>query len=45
MPMTTNTKTFLAEAAPAAPASYGDSPVCAERRTADADALAGRHAR
>jgi len=45
MLISTNTKQFLAEAATAAPALFGHEPVSVERRTADAEALAGRHAR
>jgi hypothetical protein len=40
-----NTWMFLAEAAPTATTPCGHKPSSVERRSADADALAGRHAR
>ena len=45
MKMPINTETFLAEAAPAAWAACGHLLVGAPSRLADAEALAGRHAR
>jgi hypothetical protein len=45
MQMSINTETFLTEAAPAAWAACGHMLVGAPSRSADAEALAGRHAR